>query len=70
MIMIYNMYIIYIYMYIYIYIYIYIIYKHFLATLKPDFSCKLKNMNELRFATVVLYLMFKYYHKRLSSLMH
>ena len=35
----------------------------------PDFSCILKK-SELHFVVVVLYLMFIYYHKRLSSIMH
>ena len=36
----------------------------------PDFSCILKKNSELHFVIVALYLLFKYYRKRLSSLMH
>ena len=35
----------------------------------PDFSCILKK-SELHFVIVVLYVMFKCYRKRISSLMH
>ena len=43
----------------------YILYiYHFLSTIKSE------ELSELHFAIVVLYLLFKYYRERLSSLMH